>query len=126
MQAGLANAQRMQQSNQYRDEAYARSHAAREQLRQMGMQNILGQVQQYYSNEFKRNQFNRMMELYEQEQRNKYGWPKQTAYNPTVTKETKDALRSMNLFTPYEWQRIKPKITREDILNQGLYRQLPH
>lgn len=72
MQAGLANAQRMQASNQYRDEAYARSHAAREQMRQMGMQNMLGQMQQYYANEFKRRQFEKMMDLYWAEQNAKY------------------------------------------------------
>lgn len=61
---GAANAQRMQAANQYRDEAYAKSHAAREQMKQIGMQNVLSNIQSYYANEFKRDQFNRMMELY--------------------------------------------------------------
>ena len=106
MQAGLANAQRMQQSNQYRDEAYARSHAAREQMRQMGMQNILGQVQQYYSNEFKRNQFNRMMDLY---------WAEQDAKHPKyniddVKKNVKFTAPSINDFmnTPVPEIKYKP------------------
>lgn len=79
MQAGLSNAQRMQQSNQYRDEAYARSHAAREQMRQMGLQNILSQTQQYYANEFKRNQFERMMDLY---------WAENNANRPQKTTDS--------------------------------------
>lgn len=73
MQAGQANAARMQQSNQYRDEAYARSHGAREQMRQMGMQNMLGQMQQYYFNQFKNRQWEEMMRLYKAEQDAKYG-----------------------------------------------------
>ena len=72
LQIGAANAQRQQAANQYRDEAYARSHAAREQMRQMGLQNTLGQMQQYYANEFKRRQFERMMDLYWSEQMGKY------------------------------------------------------
>ena len=112
MQAGLANAQRMQQSNQYRDEAYARSHAAREQLRQMGMQNILGQVQQYYSNEFKRNQFNRMMDLY---------WAEQDAKHPKyniddVKKNVKFTAPSINDFMNTPVPEIKYKPTPLDPL----------
>lgn len=80
LQTGAQTAQRQMAANQYRDEAYARSHAARQQQMQMAIQNGLGQVQQYYANEFKRNQFNRMMELYWAEQNAKY--PQKTSTIP--------------------------------------------
>ena len=79
LQTGAQAAQRQMAANQYRDEAYARAHAARQQQMQMAIQNGLGQVQQYYANEFKRNQFNRMMELY---------WAEQNANHP---KRSEDA-----------------------------------
>lgn len=80
LQTGAQAAQRQMAANQYRDEAYARSHAARQQQMQMAVQNGLGQVQQYYANEFKRDQFNRMMDLYWAEHKAKYG-DKSTAVN---------------------------------------------
>lgn len=80
LNAGNAVAQRMQAANQYRDDAYARAHAARQQQMQMAIQNGLGQVQQYYANEFKRDQFNRMMDLYWAEHNAKY--PQETAIVP--------------------------------------------
>ena len=44
----------------------------------MALQNGIGQIQQYYANEFKRDQFNRMMDLYWAEHRAKYGDKKNT------------------------------------------------
>lgn len=64
LQAGQATAARQMQANQYRDEAYAKAHAARQQQKQMGMFNMINAVQQFYANEFKRNQFNKMYDLY--------------------------------------------------------------
>ena len=64
LQAGQAAAARQMQANQYRDEAYAKAHAARQQQKQMGMFNMINAVQQFYANEFKRNQFNKMYDLY--------------------------------------------------------------
>ena len=66
---GTQNAQRMQNSNQYRDEAYAKAHGARTQMEQMGMFNMLNAIQQFYANEFKRHQFERTMGLYDQDYR---------------------------------------------------------
>lgn len=76
LSAGAQTAQRQMTANTYRDEAYARSHAARQQQMQMAIQNGLGQIQQYYANEFKRNQFNRMMDLY---------WAEHNANRPSTT-----------------------------------------
>lgn len=69
LQTGTQNAQRMQNSNQYRDEAYARAHGARTQMEQVGMFNMLNAIQQFYANEFKRHQFERTMGLYDQDYR---------------------------------------------------------
>lgn len=66
---GTQNAQRLQNSNQYRDEAYARAHGARTQMEQVGMFNMLNAIQQFYANEFKRHQFERTMGLYDQDYR---------------------------------------------------------
>lgn len=69
LQVGTQNAQRMQNSNQYRDEAYAKAHGARTQMEQIGMFNMLNAIQQFYANEFKRHQFERTMGLYDQDYR---------------------------------------------------------
>jgi hypothetical protein len=66
---GTQNAQRLQNSNQYRDEAYAKAHGARTQMEQVGMFNMLNAIQQFYANEFKRHQFERTMGLYDQDYR---------------------------------------------------------
>lgn len=68
MQLGNQTAQRMQQSNMFREEMAAKSHAARQQGKQMGIYNFLNQLQGYYANEFKRRQFNETMDLYRQQQ----------------------------------------------------------
>lgn len=100
---GAANAQRMQAANQYRDEAYAKSHAAREQMKQIGMQNVLSNIQSYYANEFKRDQFNRMMDLYWQEIGGK----------PLSNKEIKNKVRftapSIRDFMATTVPKVKPK-----------------
>lgn len=75
LQVGTQNAQRMQNSNQYRDEAYAKAHGARTQMEQVGMFNMLNAIQQFYANEFKRHQFERTMGLYDQDYR----------YNKSIT-----------------------------------------
>lgn len=67
--AGAANAQRAMQANMYDEEMYAKAHAARQQGMQMGTWNMLNQLQQYWANEFKRQQFNETMGLYKQDQK---------------------------------------------------------
>jgi hypothetical protein len=64
MNAGQAYAQRRQAANQYNEEYYARAHAARQQGIQMGMRNLLDQLQQYEANRFKKKQFDETMDLY--------------------------------------------------------------
>lgn len=99
LQTGAQAAQRQMAANQYRDEAYARAHAARQQQMQMAVQNGLGQIQQYYANEFKRNQFNRMMELY---------WAEHNANHPnkntTSTVPTTKFVPKNEIFTPKSLQ----------------------
>lgn len=67
LNAGNALAQRQIAANQYADEAYTKAHGARMQQEQMGMRNMLDSIQQFYANEFKRNQFNRTMSAYDQD-----------------------------------------------------------
>ena len=67
MNAGQAYAQRRQAANQYNEEYYARAHAARQQGIQMGMRNLLDQIQQYEANRFKKQQFDETMDLYRQD-----------------------------------------------------------
>lgn len=90
LQTGTQTASRQQAANQYRDEAYARAHAARQQQMQMGLQNTLGQIQQYYANEFKRRQFDRTMDLY---------WAEMRAKHPELYGDKKSVTAS-GTFTP--------------------------
>lgn len=65
LNAGNSDAQRRQAANQYREEAYAKAHGARQQQMQMGMRNFMDYLNQYSANEFKRRQFNDMLSLYQ-------------------------------------------------------------
>ena len=67
LNGGNAEAQRRQTANQYLDEAYARSNAAKLQMSQMGMQNMLAAFYQYYKNLEKNNRFMRTMSYYDQD-----------------------------------------------------------
>lgn len=118
--AGQADAQRRQAANQYRDEAYARSHAARQQQMQMGIQNTLGAIQQYYANEFKRNQFDRTMALYWAEHEAKYGG-KNT--DMVIPDSTKAAINNMGIRAAVDQQDIRNSYpTRDQILYNGANR----
>ena len=65
--AGAANAQRAMQANMYDEEMYAKAHAARQQGMQMGMRNMIDSIGSYWQNAFKQNQFDRTMNLYQQD-----------------------------------------------------------
>lgn len=65
LNAGNYDARRRQVANQYREEAYAEAHGARQQQMQMGMRNFMDYLNQYSANEFKRRQFNDMLSLYQ-------------------------------------------------------------
>lgn len=67
--AGDASARRRQAANEYAENYYAQAHAAKQQGKQMAAYNFLNQLNQYYSNEFKRNQFNQMMGMYKDNQK---------------------------------------------------------
>ena len=90
--AGAANAQRAMQANMYDEEMYAKAHAARQQGMQMGMRNIIDQSNNYWSNEFKRRQFNKMMNLYEQDVELKKGELNALLNNKGDTRTTKSSV----------------------------------
>lgn len=64
---GAQAAQRKMTANQYLDEAYARSHGARTQFEQMGMQNMLSAFNNYFRNLQNLNMFDRTMAYYDQD-----------------------------------------------------------
>lgn len=64
LNAGQNEAQRRMQANQYDLDYYSKAHAARQSGMQMGMYNMLNQMQNWYANDFKRRQFNDTMSLY--------------------------------------------------------------
>jgi hypothetical protein len=94
--AGAADAQRRQAANEYAENYYAQAHAAKQQGKQMAMYNFLNQLNQYYSNEFKRNQFNQMMGMYKDNQkldRDKFeAWKNANNNNGNSTKEMNEVL----------------------------------
>ena len=51
-------------ASQFAEDMTAKAHAARQQGMQTGISNMLAQLQNYYANEFKRNQFNETLGLY--------------------------------------------------------------
>ena len=72
LEVGAQEAQRKQQAMQWDADTYAKGHAARQQGMQMGLYNMQNALEQYTANEFKRNQFNHTMDLYEQENQRKW------------------------------------------------------
>lgn len=69
LNAGQADRQAQMAAYQWDEDMYAKAHAARQQGMQMGTWNMLNQLQQYWANEFKRQQFNETMGLYKQDQK---------------------------------------------------------
>lgn len=72
--AGQASRQARMAANQWDLDYYSKAHAARNKGMQVGIANMLAQIQQYQANEFKRRQFNDTMDLYrsDQEQRQQH------------------------------------------------------
>jgi hypothetical protein len=68
LNVGAQDAQRRMAANQYDLDYYSKAHAARQQGMQMGMYNMLNQLQQYYANDFKRRQFNDTLSMYREDQ----------------------------------------------------------
>lgn len=64
LNAGNQDAQRRQQANQFDYETYNKAHGAREQMRQMGIRNMLSALWQYDNNRFKRDMGNANLDLY--------------------------------------------------------------
>ena len=104
--AGAADAQRRQAANEYAENYYAQAHAAKQQGKQMAMYNFLNQLNQYYSNEFKRNQFNQMMGMYKDNQkldREKFeAWKNANNNNGNSTKEKDEVVGALDPKGKYE------------------------
>lgn len=64
LNAGQASRQARMSANQWDLDYYSKAHAARNKGMQVGIANMLAQIQQYQANEFKRRQFNETMGLY--------------------------------------------------------------
>ena len=77
LNAGNASRQARMQANQWDLDYYSKAHAARQKGMQTAAYNLLNQSQAYAANEFKRNQFNDMMSLYRQDQKNNADYIKQ-------------------------------------------------
>ena len=67
LQTGAQEAANRMTAMRADDDVYMKSHAARQQGMQMGIYNILNNLNQYAANEFKRKQFNSMYGLYTSE-----------------------------------------------------------
>lgn len=105
LSAGQATRQARMQANQWDLDYFSKAHAARNRGIQTGMANMLAQAQQYQANEFKRNQFNNMMRLYEGDQRQRKAdmewrnnYMSQLANNPPVQYATNTADYFGNMF----------------------------
>lgn len=61
---GAQNASRRQDANKYDFETYTKAHAAKEQMKQMGLKNMLSALWQYNANAFKRDIGNKQLKLY--------------------------------------------------------------
>ena len=64
LQSGANEATNLMTARRVDDDVYMKSHAARLQGMNMGVYNMLNNMQQYAANEFKRRQFNNMYDLY--------------------------------------------------------------
>jgi hypothetical protein len=105
--AGDASARRRQAANEYAENYYAQAHAAKQQGKQMAMYNFLNQLNQYYSNEFKRKQFNEMMGMYRDNQkldREKFdAWKNALNNNSNVPHDDVDYMQSVsNPYSPLQ------------------------
>ena len=105
--AGQATRQARMQANQWDLDYFSKAHAARNRGIQTGMANMLAQAQQYQANEFKRNQFNNMMRLYEGDQKQRKAdmewrnnWMSQM---PNNTQNTATQNQRAPLWTPAQW-----------------------
>lgn len=67
LNAGQADRAARIGANQYDLDYYSKAHAAKLQMAQMGIYNMLNSLQQGYANAFKRNQFNKTYDLYAQD-----------------------------------------------------------
>jgi len=64
LSTGAQNASRRQDANKYDFETFTKAHAAKEQMKQMGLRNALSALWQYNANAFKRDMGNKQLKLY--------------------------------------------------------------
>lgn len=64
---GADEAKNRMYAKQFDLDYYSKAHAAKQQMQQQGIKNIIDGVQSYYANDFKRRQFNDIMGLYGQQ-----------------------------------------------------------
>lgn len=64
LSVGAQDAARMQEANKYDFETFTKAHAAKEQMRQMGLRNMLSALWQTQANRFKRDMGNAQLKLY--------------------------------------------------------------
>lgn len=67
MQAGAQKAANLAAARRYDDDVYMKSHVAKKQGEQIGIYDILNNLQRYVANEFNRRQFNNTYDLYAQD-----------------------------------------------------------
>lgn len=99
------------QANQWDLDMYSKAHAARLNGMQMGMRNLLDQTQQYYKNEFDRNQFNKTIGLYEADQkqrRDTLDWQMKYMKNPSYNQSTRGIKTNPSIVWDLDdWNRYK-------------------
>lgn len=125
MRAGQDAAKMKMQANMFDEDMLAKAHNAAVQGKQMSLFNTMNAIQQFYANEFKRHQFNRAMNLYEQEQRDNAADRKAKANNikniyvPKLQSFYKNAIGdfSRSLFNP-----TLPTLDEINSINYGIRR----
>ena len=126
LQTGAQNAQRKMAASQFAEDMTAKAHAARQQGMQTGISNMLAQLQNYYANEFKRNQFNETLGLYKDQlaldkakfeadwnNRQNNNTTRTTSFIPTPT-QMWDSYMSVN--------GLNPNTVRNNLMNEILLR----
>ena len=125
MRAGQDAARMKMQANMFDEDMLAKAHNASVQDKQMSLFNTMNAIQQFYANEFKHYQFNRAMNLYEQEQRDNAADRKaktdniKNIYVPKLQSFYKNAVGdfSRSLFNP-----TLPTLDEINSINYGIRR----
>ena len=71
LNAGDASRRAKMQANQFDLDYYSKAHAAKQKGIQTGTANLLAQIQNYFANQFKYNQWNNTLALYQSQNKQK-------------------------------------------------------